>query len=335
MREIASSNMLKLVPSSKSIDFEDTSETATFEIVNMSRHDVAFHLRTSANTKGETVMSGSFHVEPLQGTLAPQQQKTIVVSRTTHQQTSSREEAATQFKHEVILTYKPLLSAGNADDVEDNCTSSVGEPWNRNDEGDDDNSSTTEHVLRLAISTTRNLSKSGHAGAPVDIQTYDDSSGGSRTLNSSTLVLVRIPAVGEKWILTGLASEYDMENFPPALAPYMTEKDFRRAMELINEALIDHWPCVPCWSVGYGCCICTLGLSLYCAWGQIVEAESCTQRQIARLNRRPEFAHAGHHYKIVWSLEKAVWYKCSSWIKIEVHVNNNAVEDRNLKHEVV
>ncbi|KDO24222.1 hypothetical protein SPRG_09856 [Saprolegnia parasitica CBS 223.65] len=128
--------------------------------------------------------------------------------------------------------------------------------------------------------------------------------------NSTVAKMVcKLPAIGDTWI-NGLANEYDAR-FPPDLAPFMSEEDFTSAMKLVNEALIDHWPCVPCMSVGYGCCICTGGLSLYCAWGQIKEAEDAAVRQLGRLNRRPCFASRN----ISWSLRR-VWYRHASWIEI-------------------
>ncbi|OQR91641.1 hypothetical protein ACHHYP_04510 [Achlya hypogyna] len=149
--------------------------------------------------------------------------------------------------------------------------------------------------------------------APAEIQSHSVSVAIVETLSTPptnvSKMVCKLPAVGDMW-LNGLANEYDAR-FPPALAEYMTKEDFEAGMKLINEALIDHWPCVPCMSVGYGCCICTAGLSLYCAGGQIREAEEAAHRQIARLNRRPIFAQRN----ITWAL-KRVWYRHTSWIEI-------------------
>ncbi|KAF0686783.1 Aste57867_21446 [Aphanomyces stellatus] len=128
----------------------------------------------------------------------------------------------------------------------------------------------------------------------------------------ATRQLYRIPAVGETWV-NGLSNEYEASVFPPELSAVMAKEDFDKAMETINQALQDLWPCVPCWTTGYACCICTLGLSLYCAWGQVSEAERCTTRQIGRVNRRPCFRDHG----ITWSLEKS-WYKHTSWLVVSV-----------------
>ncbi|OQR89055.1 hypothetical protein THRCLA_09945 [Thraustotheca clavata] len=126
---------------------------------------------------------------------------------------------------------------------------------------------------------------------------------------SVSKMVCKIPSVGDTW-LNGLSNEYDAE-FPKDLAPYMMPADFESAMKLINEALIDHWPCVPCYAVGYGCCICTGGLSLYCSWSQVKEAEDAANRQIQRINRRPCFQDRN----ITWSL-KRIWYTRTSYVEI-------------------
>ncbi|RHY68253.1 hypothetical protein DYB30_004578 [Aphanomyces astaci] len=124
--------------------------------------------------------------------------------------------------------------------------------------------------------------------------------------------LFRVPAIGDVWV-NGLSNEYDASTFPSQLEAYMTQEDYDKALDTINQALHDLWPCVPCWSTSYGCCVCTLGLSLYCAWGQVSEAETCTARQIARVNRRACFKDR----HITWRLEKS-WLKHTSWLVISV-----------------
>lgn len=44
----------------------------------------------------------------------------------------------------------------------------------------------------------------------------------------------------------------------------MSEREFSRAMDQINNTLNDYWPCHLCFCCGYTCCACTLGLSLFC-----------------------------------------------------------------------
>ncbi|GMF27342.1 unnamed protein product [Phytophthora lilii] len=122
--------------------------------------------------------------------------------------------------------------------------------------------------------------------------------------------------MGEVFV-NGLASSYDDE-FPSSerLAALMTREDFAKAVSTINDALMDHWPCMPCKGFGYGCCVCTLGLSLYCAVTQVQEAESRLQLQLRRMNDLKKFKDKG----IQWRLERT-WWKRTSFIEISVDLD--------------
>ena len=125
--------------------------------------------------------------------------------------------------------------------------------------------------------------------------------------------LAVLKPTGEVFV-NGLASSYDDE-FPNSerLAALMTNEDFFEALTSINDALMDHWPCLPCKGFGYGCCICTLGISLYCAVAQVQEAESCVQLQLKHLNNLKKFKEKG----IQWRLERT-WWRRSSFLEISV-----------------
>ncbi|EEY64370.1 uncharacterized protein PITG_02953 [Phytophthora infestans T30-4] len=125
--------------------------------------------------------------------------------------------------------------------------------------------------------------------------------------------LAVLKPMGEVFV-NGLASSYDDE-YPESeqLRALMTREDFDKSIGIINDALMDHWPCMPCKSFGYGCCICTLGLSLYCAGTQVYEAESRLQLQLRRMNEHRKFKVKG----IQWRLERS-WWKHSSYIEISV-----------------
>lgn len=126
---------------------------------------------------------------------------------------------------------------------------------------------------------------------------------------SSRLAVLK--PTGEVFV-NGLASSYDDE-YPESaqLRALVTRDDFATSIALLNDALLDHWPCVPCTSFGYGCCICTLGLSLYCASTQVVEAETRLHLQLRRLNEQRKFKDKG----VQWRLERS-WWKKSSFIEI-------------------
>lgn len=135
--------------------------------------------------------------------------------------------------------------------------------------------------------------------------------------------LAVLEPTGELFV-NGLACGYDDE-FPTSaddpnapLAEVMTPEEFDQAIGKINDALLDHWPCMPCTSFAYGCCICTLGLSFYCATSQVQEAEQRVNMQIRRVNEQSNFKAK----RIEWRLVR-VWYKRKSYIEISVADDEN------------
>ncbi|ETL86047.1 hypothetical protein L917_14506 [Phytophthora nicotianae] len=157
---------------------------------------------------------------------------------------------------------------------------------------------------------------------------------------SSRECLAVLQPMGEVFV-NGLASSYDDE-YPESerLRALMTREDFDKSMAIINDALMDHWPCMPCKGFGYGCCICTLGLSLYCAGTQVQEAESRLQLQLRRMNEKKKFKDKG----IQWRLERS-WWKRSSYIEISVDTQSSetasgsdkegAIRDENMSDRLV
>ncbi|ETK79369.1 hypothetical protein F441_15056 [Phytophthora nicotianae CJ01A1] len=157
---------------------------------------------------------------------------------------------------------------------------------------------------------------------------------------SSRECLAMLQPMGEVFV-NGLASSYDDE-YPESerLRALMTREDFDKSMAIINDALMDHWPCMPCKGFGYGCCICTLGLSLYCAGTQVQEAESRLQLQLRRMNEKKKFKDKG----IQWRLERS-WWKRSSYIEISVDTQSSetasgsdkegAIRDENMSDRLV
>jgi hypothetical protein len=106
----------------------------------------------------------------------------------------------------------------------------------------------------------------------------------------------------------------------------VTEKDFKLATKKINNALLDHWPCLNCRFFAYGngpspdchrmqrgdltrvlshlsgpmagCCLCTLGGSMYYVASMWDEARDSAAAEIKRLNRKPAFADRN----VTWDL---------------------------------
>lgn len=95
---------------------------------------------------------------------------------------------------------------------------------------------------------------------------------------------IRLYPIGETFV-TGLSSSYD-DTYPEECSNVLSEEEFDSAMKKINEALMDHWPCLPCSGFAYGCCICTMGLSLLCSSSMVSEAEDRCNFQINRINNQ-------------------------------------------------
>ena len=116
---------------------------------------------------------------------------------------------------------------------------------------------------------------------------------------------LRLPPIGSRWI-TGLRSSYfdewDEDGITEPLNGVIAQEDFERDMTVLNAALADHWPCLAAQSVAYGCCLCSLGLSMYSSAAMVKEAESCLKGEMRRLNKKKRYKEND----IEWSLQ----YEC-------------------------
>jgi hypothetical protein len=71
---------------------------------------------------------------------------------------------------------------------------------------------------------------------------------------------VKVPCCGLRHY-SGISSRYSTQ-FPPKLAGLLSKTEFTTIIERLNETIMDYWPCDLCYYLGYGCCPCTLGLSV-------------------------------------------------------------------------
>ncbi|KAF4035499.1 hypothetical protein GN244_ATG12493 [Phytophthora infestans] len=108
--------------------------------------------------------------------------------------------------------------------------------------------------------------------------------------------------------VTGVAQAYEDE-FPSELSHLVKEAEFEVAINQINNTMQDYWPCFFCICCGYGCCPCTLGLSLFCPNFCIRDAEQYVRALLTRINKRLCFERAGVEWQLVRS-----WGQ--SWIQI-------------------
>ncbi|KAI9998423.1 hypothetical protein PInf_002810 [Phytophthora infestans] len=100
--------------------------------------------------------------------------------------------------------------------------------------------------------------------------------------------------------VTGVAQAYEDE-FPSELSHLVKEAEFEVAINQINNTMQDYWPCFFCICCGYGCCPCTLGLSLFCPNFCIRDAEQYVRALLTRINKRLCFERAGVEWQLVRS----------------------------------
>ena len=129
---------------------------------------------------------------------------------------------------------------------------------------------------------------------------------------------IRLLPIGESFV-NGLSSSYD-DTYPtlPAFQEAVSKEEFDSSIKKINEALMDHWPCLPCYGFAYGCCICTLGLSLFCSSSMVAESESRAKMQIRRINEQSNYRWKG----VEWEL-KRTWCPRRSFIEITIKNEEN------------
>jgi hypothetical protein len=128
-------------------------------------------------------------------------------------------------------------------------------------------------------------------------------------------VVFKIPPTGMIFV-SGVASSYDEEFYDPRLANsgIISKEDIHHVISNLNDGLESFWPCSPCYFFGYGCMICTIGLSLLCPRLCISQAEDEARRILHDTN-----AHAKYYDRhITFELKKTC---CSSYIELSIPSN--------------
>lgn len=112
-----------------------------------------------------------------------------------------------------------------------------------------------------------------------------------------------------KTFINGLASSYETD-YNPRLKDYISEREYSYVINKIVDELSMMWPCCFCFSYGYLCCLCTVGLSFIFPSCCISEAklrllDSIKEANANILNKR--------------NLSLSYQQKCStSWLQIDI-----------------
>jgi hypothetical protein len=123
---------------------------------------------------------------------------------------------------------------------------------------------------------------------------------------------VKCYATGLSFI-SGISSRYDT-TYPNELQGYITEEEFSRAMERLNDKLAEFWPCNTCYIFGYACAPLTLGMSLFCPNYCISQAEENAEKFLNDLSKTAKY----YDRNISWKLRKSCW---KSWIEISFPIS--------------
>lgn len=127
--------------------------------------------------------------------------------------------------------------------------------------------------------------------------------------------LAALKPIGAAFV-NGIASSYDDQypgDYSSEFADLVKQNEFDAAITKVNDALEDHWPCVPYTSFAYVCCLCTGGVSIYCAIRQVQEAKFRVNLQLSRINELEVYKRRGIEWKLVH-----IWYRCVSYIEITI-----------------
>ena len=132
----------------------------------------------------------------------------------------------------------------------------------------------------------------------------------------STLSTVILPPASSTFI-TGLAKQYD-DTYPELLRPHLLPSQFSEMITELNDELFVYFPCTLCYTLGYVCCLPTLGLSLCCTGHCVREAEHILRDLIEMWNRKLLNSKG---------LEMRLVKHCgTSWLEIEIQQSLSKVK---------
>ncbi|CCI46109.1 unnamed protein product [Albugo candida] len=151
-------------------------------------------------------------------------------------------------------------------------------------------------------------------------------------------VLARLGEAGVKTV-TAFSSSYD-DRFPSSLDGIITRKEFAICMQSINDTVAEYFPCVPCYAIGYFCCMTTFGLSLCCQEPCTRDLEVNLHRVLRQVSNREVFLYRG----IYWRFRRAcylvqyngIWISCYSKFLLEFTVLNHCIPiNQNMRNHCI
>ena len=126
-----------------------------------------------------------------------------------------------------------------------------------------------------------------------------------------------------KTFINGIASSYEIIYYEE-LKPYVRQIEYNHHMTRIIEGLTAMWPCIYCFSFGYICSLCTLGLSFCLPNICISEAVEFFTHDIEEVN-----SSFFNKNKLHLSLQRRC---CTSWLQIDILDSDNNEEQAQINN---
>jgi len=120
--------------------------------------------------------------------------------------------------------------------------------------------------------------------------------------------VVRVPSTGLMHY-TGISSSYSTL-YSPNLHGIISKKEYDNIIEDLNSTISDYWPCDTCYFFGYGCSLCSFGLSIF------IPHLCASQAEVHAVQALESYSLQAKHYdrKISFTLKKNMF---SSYVEIK------------------
>lgn len=119
---------------------------------------------------------------------------------------------------------------------------------------------------------------------------------------------VFVPSTGQRQCY-GISSSYSME-YPLQLKGIVDREEFYDIISRLNDTIRNFWPCNLCYLFGYGCSVCTCGLSVLCPSYCMSYSEQYAVDLLRNITLKAKF----YERKISFTIQKSL---CNSYVEIK------------------
>jgi hypothetical protein len=122
-------------------------------------------------------------------------------------------------------------------------------------------------------------------------------------------LFVRVPNTGLRQIC-GISSSYSLE-YPSQLIGVIDADEYVDIIKRLNHTIRDFWPCNVVYFFGYGCSLCSCGISLLFPHYCISYSEQKANEMLRHVSLKSKF----YDRNITFSMRKGI---CSSYVEIKI-----------------